>query len=85
VLGRRDAVFRDLGIDSATDEFGDEPSVADRLNPAIDEQPREQRVIDEAIPSARLDGGANLLSAIASLLKSLPELRFGQPALGQQA
>jgi hypothetical protein len=72
-------------LDSASDEFGNESRVADRLNAAVDEELREQRVVDEPVAFARFDGFANVVVVVAAPRETRPQLRFGQPPLCEKA
>jgi len=52
---------------------------------AVDEQPREEPVVDEPVALAGVDRRPDLFLIVAAALESLPELQFGQPALREHA
>ena len=81
---RRDAALGCVAIDTALHEFCDEPSVADGLGSAIHEQPCEEPVVDEAVGFGGLDGRAHFVFGITAPGEARPQLRFGEPALGEQ-
>lgn len=61
VLELADGFARGVAIDALSNEFADEPPVADGFALALDVQACVQPVIDEAVALAARDGFANLL------------------------
>lgn len=80
-LRRCHAAARGVAVDAAPDEFGDEPSVADRFRTSLDEELREHQIVHEAVGFARFDRAADVIVRIAFLRKPVPELRLAETAL----
>lgn len=85
VIGATDRFARRIAVDAAAHQFGNETGVAHRLGPPIDEQSREERVVDEPVSLARRDGRPDFVVVVTATGQARPQLRFGQPALRQQA
>ncbi len=71
-FGRRDAVDGRMAIDAASNEFRDEPRIADGLRSAVDEEPREETVVDEPVGFRSLDGRTYFIFGITAPCETRP-------------
>jgi hypothetical protein len=73
-FGRCDAEFRGIAIDAALHELGNEPGVADGFRSTVDEEPREELVVEKPVGFRGLDGRANFIFGISAPSETRPEL-----------
>jgi len=85
MIGAADRFARRIAVDAAAHQFRDETGVADRLAPPVDEQAREERVVDEPVSLAGRDGRPDFVVVVTATCQARPQLGLGQPALRQQA
>jgi len=74
-----------FAIDSAADEIRKQARVAYRLHAPVDEQSREQRIIEKSVALRRLDRLARFVFSETAAAEARPELGLGEPAPGKKA